>query len=245
MNIVVAAALPQELKPLLNHVEPQERLRTDAFPLIRATYLNHELAVAFTGIGIRNAEKIVTSVLDVFHPDLILSIGFAGALYDGAAVGDVIMATSVSFVSQNSLRVTAPVPGEGRLLKGQQDSLGVRFGSFFTLETPMEKKTVRALVPTETLYPVCEMETFPIAELARKRGVEFLAVRSITDRADEEIPSDFFTIASGSGTRQHIRAAGLLVRKPHLIPMAVKLAVRSRKASRNLWLFFDALARAL
>ncbi len=245
MNIVVAAALPQELKPLLNHVKPQERLQTDAFPLIRATYLNHELAVAVTGIGIRNAEERAESVLDAFHPDLILSIGFAGALYDGAVISDVIMATSVSLVSQNALRVTAPVSAGGRLLKGQQDFPGVRFGSFFTLETPMEKKAIRALVPTETPYPVCEMETFPIAELARERGIEFLAVRSITDRADEEIPSDFFTIASGSGTRQRIKAAALFLRKPHLIPMAAKLAKRSRKASRNLWLFFDALARAL
>jgi adenosylhomocysteine nucleosidase len=245
MNIVVAAALTQELKPLLNHVKPQERLQTDAFAVIRATYLNHELVVVVTGIGIRNAEVRVESVLDVFHPDLILSIGFAGALYDGAAVGDLILATSVSLVSQNSLKVTAPLLGQGRLLKGQQDSPGVRTGSFFTLETPMEKKAIRALVPAEALYPVCEMETFPIAELARKRGIEFFAVRSITDRADEEIPSDFFTIASGSGTRQRIKAAALFLRKPHLIPMAAKLAVRSRKASKNLWLFFDALARAL
>ena len=243
MKIVVAGALPQELKPLLNHIKQQGRFQTRTLPVIRATHLNHELAVVVTGVGIRNAEEAVESALDAFHPGLILSIGFAGALYEGAAIGDVVVAASVSLVSQNPLKVTASLPVDVKLLEGRLDTMNAHLGTFFTLGAPTEKNAARALVPAGAPNPVCEMETFPLAELAQKKGIEFLAARSITDLWDEEIPSDFFAIAESSGARQRIKAASLFLRKPNLIPMATKLTTRSRKASENLWLFFDALAR--
>ena len=89
------------------------------------------------------------------------------------------------------------------------------------------------------------METFSLAEVASARQIPFLAVRSITDLADEEIPPEFVELADSSGWQQFMRAAGLLLSKPRLIPAAAKFATRSRKASEALWLAFDTLARAL
>ena len=244
MKIAVTGALPHELKALLKHVKPQRRLPAHAFRITQVTYLFHEIVVVLTGIGTHNAEEALTSVLDAFNPDFILSIGFGGALYENASICDLVMATSVSLVSGNSVK-TIQVPDESRLLDRLGGRTSVRAGSFFTLETLMEKKAVKPLVPMDTAFPVCEMETFPLAELALARQVPFLALRSITDRLDEEISPEFLKVTDSTGLYHALKAAGLLLRKPQLIPMAAKLATRSRKASEKLWQAFDSLARVL
>ncbi len=212
--------------------------------MYRATYLSHEIMIVATGIGIRNAEEALTWVLDAFDPDFLFSIGFAGALYEGARIGDLVMATSVSLISGNAIKASQ-IPGERGLYERLGGRGNIRAGSFFTLERLMEKKAVRPFLPSDAAFPVCEMETFPLAVLARQRQLPFLAVRSITDRADEEIPPELLQVTDRSGRYQLMRAAGLLLRKPRLIPTAVKLAMRSGKASKNLWHAFDALARVL
>lgn len=255
MKIAVIGALPHELKPLLKHVKAQRQLRAHAFPAAlskshskvawyRATYLSHEIMIAQTGIGIRNAEDALTWILDAFNPDFLLSIGFAGALYEGARIGDLVMATSVSLVFGNSIK-TIQIPDENGLRNGLGSGTSLRAGSFFTLETLMEKKAVKPLVPVDAAFPVCEMETFPLAELAQARQIPFLAIRSITDRLDEEIPSDFLEVTDSAGRYRTLKAAGLLLRKPQLIPMAAQLARRSRAASETLWHVFDSLARVV
>lgn len=255
MKIAVIGALPHELKPLLKHVKAQRQLRAHAFPTAHpklhskeawyhATYLSHEIMIVATGIGIRNAEEAFTRVLDAFNPDFLLSIGFAGALYESARIGDLVMATSVSLISGNAIK-TSQIPAE----RGLHERLGgrgnIQEGSFFTLERLMEKEAVRLLLPSDVAFPVCEMETFPLAVLARQRQLPFLAVRAITDRADEEIPPEFVELADSSGWQQFMRAAGLLLSKPRLIPAAAKFATRSHKASEAVWLAFDTLAQAL
>jgi adenosylhomocysteine nucleosidase len=246
MKIAVVGALPHELNALVKHLNPQRQLRIGSFPVTQGTYFTHDIVVALTGIGTRSAKAALESVLNAFDPDLILSIGFAGALYEDAAVCDLVAATSVFLVSGEFLK-SIRMPDEsgllGRLHNGTSPRL--RAGSFFTLERLVEKKEVRQLVPTDAAFPVCEMETFPLAELALGRQIRFLAVRSITDRLDEEIPPEFLEVTDRAGHCRALKAASLFLRKPQLIPMAAKLATRSRKASEALWRAFDALVRAL
>jgi hypothetical protein len=89
------------------------------------------------------------------------------------------------------------------------------------------------------------METFPLAELARQRQLRFLAVRSITDFANEEIPPELLKVTDSSGRYQFMRAAGLLLSNPWLIPTAAKLGRRSIAASMSLWHAFDSLVNLL
>src|SRR5208283_2076103 len=129
----------------------QRRYTLEGESVYHATYLSHEIMIVQTGIGIRNAEEALTRVLDAFNPDFLLSIGFAGALYEGARIGDLVMATSVSLISGNAIK-TSQIPAE----RGLHERLGgrgnIREGSFFTLERLMEKKAVRLLLPSDAAF---------------------------------------------------------------------------------------------
>ena len=106
-------------------------------------------------------------------------------------------------------------------------------------------ETVKRLLPAEIAFPVCDMETFPLVETARQRQLPFLGVRSITDRADEEIPRALLKVNDASGSYRFLRAVFLLLSKPRLIPAAIRLGRRGAVASENLWRAFEAVVRIL
>lgn len=247
MKIVVTGALPHELRVVLKHVKPHKPLSARAFPMRCGFHRSFEFVIVETGVGTRSAEEALIRVLDAHHPDFILSVGFAGALYEGADVGDLVMATSVALVSGFAVKKVL-IPNQHRLFERISRRVSIQAGSFFTLDAWMEKKAVKLIVPPDVPYPVCEMETFPLAELAAKKGLPFVAVRSITDRADEEIPRELLETTDGADGQGHYRfskAARLLVRRPRLIPAVAILGRRAGKASKNLWHAVDAIIGVL
>jgi adenosylhomocysteine nucleosidase len=244
MKIAVVCAFPHEWKAILKHLKPQRRSQIGAFRVAHATYLSHEILLVMTGMGTRNAEEALEWVLRVLNPALVLSIGFGGALYEGAGIGDLIIATSVSLVSGRVLK-TIQIPDASEMVDRLSGKTSIRAGHFLTLERWMDKKTVKRLSPPEIAFPVCDMETFPLAELTSQRQLPFLAVRSITDRADEEIPRALLKVNDASGRYRFLRAIFLLLSKPWLIPVAMRLGRRSRVASENLWRAIETLAGIL
>jgi len=244
VKIAVVCAFPHESKAILKHLKPQRYSQEGAFRVIRATYLSHKILLVATGMGTRNAEEALEWVLQVFNPALVLSIGFGGALYENADIGDLIMATSISLVSGGVLK-TIQIPDACALVDKLRGNTTIRAGHFLTLERWMEKETVKGLLPPEIAFPVCDMETFPLAKLTRQRQLPFLAVRSITDRADEDIPRALLRVNDASGNYRSLRAIFLLLGKPWLIPVAIRLGRRSRVASENLWRTVETLAKIL
>ena len=109
----------------------------------------------------------------------------------------------------------------------------------------MTKRALKAIMDPACALPVSDMETFPLAKGARERSIRFLAIRSITDLADEEIAPEMLDVTDGSGQYRAGAALGLLFRRPALIPQAARLGFRSRSASQKLWHLFEALMSLL
>jgi hypothetical protein len=79
------------------------------------------------------------------------------------------------------------------------------------------------------------METFFLAKLSVEQGLPFFAVRSVTDRADEELPIEFLCVTDKSGKYKLSRALSLILSKPKLIKDIVRTGRSSSIASTNLW----------
>jgi hypothetical protein len=98
----------------------------------------------------------------------------------------------------------------------------------------MKKSEIKKALPRLPL-PVCDMETFPLAKLSMRKGLPFFAIRSITDRADEEIPLELLDVSDESGQYKLSRALRLILSRPKLISEIAKLGRNSRIASNSLW----------
>ncbi len=234
MKIAICAAFPQELKYIIRNFSAARSPEKRPFPVFLASRSSHELVIVQTGMGAHNAQAALNFTLTAFSPETVFFIGFGGALYPAAAAGDLVWAQSVVDVSGGTVTaLEIPDPaGTAEKLSGELD---VRRGTVVTLPRRMEKKEVAGVLPPEIPYPVCDMETYHAAKLAEERGVQFFAVRSITDTAEEEIPPELFDVTDESGKYELSRAMGMILGRPHLIPAAITLGRNSAIAAKNLY----------
>jgi hypothetical protein len=86
---------------------------------------------------------------------------------------------------------------------------------------------------------VVEMETSYILAAARQVRLPAVAVRAISDVADEDLPVDFARIADSRG---HVKVRGLLSEialHPHRLLPLVRFGIQSRAAAGTLADFLD------
>jgi nucleoside phosphorylase len=131
------------------------------------------LAEALKGIG----EK----------PDLILSIGFAGGLKDGAGVGDLVL----DAVQSSSDFLSKAV----RLAAGRR--LGVHAGRFLTVEIPLMTSEEKRSAYRSSGAIAAEMEGDSVARFCRDRGIAYGAIRAVSDTAGQNIPQSVGLLDSG------------------------------------------------
>ena len=205
---------------------------TEPFEIYFVEHPSHEILMVQAGMGFRSAETALRYVLKEYNPDFIASIGFGGALYRGAAAGDLIWPSKVFFIS-DKVEDTLELPDAGKISDRLSGKVIAHEGTVFTLQRWMKKSEIKGIIP-ELPLPVCDMETFPLAKLSVLQGLPFFAVRSITDTADEEIPHEFLTVSDKSGKYMLSRSLKLLLSKPKLIRKAARLGMTSRIAARNL-----------
>lgn len=131
------------------------------------------------------------------------------------------------------------------VLAGLQQKTAVRKGSFITLSGWMQKSKLKSLMPEKVPFPVCDRETVHLAKMSYRNNLPFFAIRSITDRLDQDIPEELFRVTDENGNYRLSRALRVLLFKPSLAVDAVKLARSSAIASERLWEAVKAVAEAV
>ena len=242
MILALFAAFPQELKHILKNFPSAQNPASRSFPLQGKQHLPCDIIAVQTGMGAANAETTFRRVLQDRRPNIVVSIGFGGALYENAGVGDIVWSFRSLLIKVDRTLQHEQFPEDaiadsslGRLL-GEKlcERTAAREGSIVTLSEMMTKSKVKKMIPADILFPVCDMETFYLAKLSHQNHIPFLAVRAISDRLDEDIPPELLAVTDGAGRYRFSRALGLLLTKPKLIPASVRLGRNAARASKNL-----------
>jgi nucleoside phosphorylase len=244
MRLAIFSAFPHETRTLVKNLNAARISKTLPFTIFLAPYASGEVIVVLTGMGTRNAEASLNHVIKEHSPTLILSLGFGGALYADAAIGELIWASSVLLVN-DGVRETLDLPDRDHLFDRLSQKITIREGSIVTLERWMKKPEIRRALSKPLPFPVCDMETFPLAKASLARGLPFVAIRSITDRSHEEIPPELLYVSDESGNYRLSRSLKVLIGNPSLIPRAIDLGRNSAIASKNLWRAVKALIEVL
>jgi adenosylhomocysteine nucleosidase len=91
-----------------------------------------------------------------------------------------------------------------------------------------------------------EMESLSVADVCRRRGVPVLAVRSVTDAVDDELPRDVEHLMRQSSRAGQIGAAlGAIVQRPGSLNDMLKLRETALTCSERLAKFLAQLIRSL
>jgi nucleoside phosphorylase len=243
MRVAIFSAFPHEIRKTVRGTGATRTGKECAFDVFQGHYASHDITFVLTGMGGRNAENALKCVLERHAPDIVLSVGFGGALYHGARIGEIVVASRVFYVTEvvaDSLELQ-----NGDMIERLSGKLPLREGSFVTVGTMKEKSELGKILSGDFPFPVCDMETFGLAKLSLQKNLRFFAIRSITDRRDEEIPHELLDVSDGSGRYRLGRALTLLLSHPRLIPDSIKLGIYARTAGNSLWQAVSCLVKAL
>ena len=211
-RLAILAALEREVRPLLKHW--QVRKREHAGREFRF-YESREAVAVCGGIGPEAARRAAEAVIVLYSPDLLYSVGYAGALDPTLKVADVLTPAHVINGSDGS-RVDVS-KGEGTLL------------SLNAVASVAQKYRLRESYGAQAI----DMEASAVARAAEARGVGFRAIKVISDEFNFELPTDGRFVDAEGRFHEARFALHALVRPRLWLPL-VQLAKNSARASRSL-----------
>ncbi len=94
MKIGIIVAMSKELALLLHNIEDESRVTVNNRNFYIGRIGRHEVVLAQCGIGKVNAAVGTLTLIENFHPSLIINTGVAGGTGTGARVMDIVAATA-------------------------------------------------------------------------------------------------------------------------------------------------------
>ncbi len=151
-----------------------------------------------TGIGPEAATAAAGKVLSHQPMALIISAGFAGALTTAAAIGDLVIGTSVcAGVYDRTWKPSTDVASCDRAVRASAEAiaaqLGIaaRIGPIVSVSRVVCRAEAKQAIGRLTGAVALDMESAALADVAHAQAVPFAVLRTVSDLADEELPLDF------------------------------------------------------
>jgi adenosylhomocysteine nucleosidase len=208
--VAVTFARPEESGAFRRRIEGLRRADWGGVPAFTGRIAGAEILVVHVGIGLESAARTIRAVLGAGRPRLVIGAGFGGGLDPRLRAGDTV---TDDFSRQ-------PDDGKRAILSRAEP-----------VETAADKRKFHR----ETGAQVVDMETAALVAACNSAGVPLIAIRAVSDTADEALPVPFagwFDIA-----RQRVRPmalVGFLMRNPSRIAPFARFVRRLPRVATEL-----------
>lgn len=207
--IAVVIAMRRELAPLLRGVKGQRINGIEFFEL-------RDAVIAVSGIGRIPAKKTAEAVIEKYEPTTVISAGIAGALTTTLQVGDVVLGSEI-VDAKDGMRFSTVAGGEAVIV------------TVSSVSNPAGKLALADRYKAD----VVDMESAAVAAVARKSGLEFIAIKAISDELEFEMPP-LSKFVDGNGKFGTASFVAYIAVRPKWWPAVRQLSANSDKASVNL-----------
>ena len=215
MKFGIIAAMEEELKTLLQALEDKKEVVVLGKAYYQGRIGQHEVVLVQSGIGKVMSAMSVAILAETFKVDAIINTGSAGAVSEGLAIGDVVIADRLVY---HDVDVTAFGYAYGQMA-GQELYYQAEQTLVASLQTVLNQQGIHnhvGLIATgdsfiagqekvdviKEHFPevlAVEMEGAAVAQAAQAAGKPFLVIRAMSDTAqgDANITFDEFVVEAG------------------------------------------------
>lgn len=230
MKILVSFALENEFAPWR-----RLRMFTRGAELDFSAYNTKveaaDVRVVLTGVGPERARSVIARALQ-WEPNVCIASGVAGSLRATYRVGEVFVAREV--MELESGRTIAM----DRELVEAAERLGVRLAERLLSSANMVV-TAEGKGRLGRMAEAVEMESFAVLTEAAARTIPGVAIRAISDAADQDLPMDFSGVLDNQGKVKVSKVACSLARAPQKLPSLLRLGRDTKLAATKLAEFLD------
>ena len=231
MKVLVTFAVDAEFAPWRKRHDFRREMVGGSIVVYSASIGSANVDVLLTGMGLP-ALRPGLHLLLARNPQILISSGLAGGLSSSLRVGDIVAARSLAMV-QGGERVRSR-----RKLVEIAEQCGARAVDLF-LTSPRIVSQSQYKKAMATFGDVVEMESYHILATASGAQTASVAIRSISDTQDEDLPLDFEKAITPWGTVNARQLVLQIVRSPHRIPSLIKFGRGTERATKRLADFLD------
>lgn len=224
MKFGIIAAMEQELQVLVEHLQEKKEEVVLGKTYFSGRLGQYEVVLVQSGIGKVMSAMSVAVLADRFGVDVLVNTGSAGAVAEGLAIGDVVVADKLVY---HDVDVTAfgyaygQMAGQALYYEADKDLL-TKLRETLTAQDQVSHVGLIAtgdsfvagqdkIDAIKASFPgvlAVEMEGAAIAQAAQAAGKPFLVIRAMSDTAqgDASITFDEFIIEAGKRSAQTLLA---------------------------------------
>ena len=244
-TIAILGAVTEEIAGIKREINISDRVRLDKSEAWFGKYQGRNIVLVRTGVGRKRAQNATQQVIDKFNPEVIISMGYAGALTEGLNVGDMFVASTIFSPESDSNSFEMDDPKNLKWLELAKktpppENVKLKIGRLITVDmvvhTPKAKKELGSRFRAEAV----EMETLEIALLARVNKIAFISIRGISDAVNHEL-IDCSSFLGSDGELSKLRAGWYVLTHPKSLKNAFSLRSNTQIATQNLTDFISRL----
>jgi nucleoside phosphorylase len=220
--IAVTFALPTESSEFLSRLRNKSHADRNGIMLIGGNIDDRQLEVLHTGVGEKVCRERIGKFLQDQQFELLISSGFAGALNDELAIGDLLLAKNFSTVDMNESRWSL-------------SELPARTGDLLTSRALIDSTEKRNRLGGTSGAAAVDMETEFIARACAAHAIPLLSLRVITDTPREPFPAPAHVLFDIAKQKTNlVTFAAFFLAHPNRVPRFVQFARRIAAARKIL-----------
>ena len=206
MKIAIMGAMPEEIAPILEHLDDVQEINYAKNKYYKAKYKSIDVVVAYSKIGKVFSTLTATTMIELFACDVLLFTGVAGAVNPELKIGDLVVASKLA---QHDLDITifghphGYVPEGSVYVEADKDlialskmiasemNVSVKEGIIATGDQFIASEEKKQFIAETFRADALEMEGASVAVVCDALGVPFFILRSISDSADMDAGFNF------------------------------------------------------
>ena len=231
MRVLVTFAVKAEFAPW-RKVRPFVKRTRGSAEYFAARIGDADVNVVLTGVGGKSAWLETTKIVWDGDVDICISSGLAGALRSEYRLGDILAAKEVQ-----AIRWKRIVASDEKLVQLAQEQGARAVDSFYSTDRVISSASEKRELGK--VADAVEMESGEVLYEASVFGAKVVAIRGISDAADEDLPLDFNRVMTSTGEVSIPKVLGEVARHPMSAPALVRFGRQSRMAAEKLGAFLD------
>ncbi len=224
MTIAIVAAMPEELAPLRARLVAAHAQPTSLRALVveRGRLGGHEVALAATGDGARNAREGVAALLGASGARALVVIGVSGALSPELATADLVVATRV--IDEAGGAREADVESAAAAARATGARAAVIMSARRIADSVEEKRRLAGQAGGG--LAVVDLESASYVAAAEAAGIPWIVLRAVSDTAGEALPALLNRSLDAGGAVSRGRVLRGLLGDPGALPLLLTLRKR-------------------
>jgi adenosylhomocysteine nucleosidase len=223
-------ALDMEFAPW-RRLHPFAKVTDSPYAAYEGRFGEAQVRAVLTGVGDARAKTVANAALE-WRPDICIAAGLAGSLRMEHHVGQVLAARDIM-----ELESGRTVAADANLLNDAEACEVVVIARLLTSATMILSGEGKQRLGK--MAAAVDMESFAVAAEAAAAGVPTIAIRAISDNADEDLPMNFGDVLDESGGVNKTKMVRAVASAPHKLPALMRLGRQSKTASVKLAEFLE------